>query len=241
MQGKLCLFNTWWCSNFVTPCSRVSGYRRFGWTWAELRRVDQSVKFQLVLARTIILGFRSRRDPWPRFLFSPRHVHVYRNGACSSTTEAPFFLNRRYVSCTALVPPLYQYVETRSIEVFWLLSQPLPHLVGYHLQLLNVLERISRLRYEPLYATNTSHRKLETFLYYYPFQWIHLFTKKRTTERCSSVVNTSSTVAILTTETSAWTCACASATWTVLPPSDTHRTPITAILLPFLTYLLARI
>jgi hypothetical protein len=25
------------------------------------------------------------------------------------------------------VPPLYQYVEIRSIEVFWLLSQPLPH------------------------------------------------------------------------------------------------------------------
>jgi hypothetical protein len=27
-----------------------------------------------------------------------------------------------------LVPSLYQSVETRSIEVFWLLSQPLPHL-----------------------------------------------------------------------------------------------------------------
>jgi hypothetical protein len=27
-----------------------------------------------------------------------------------------------------LVPSLYQCVETRSIEVFWLLSQPLPHL-----------------------------------------------------------------------------------------------------------------
>jgi hypothetical protein len=27
-----------------------------------------------------------------------------------------------------LVPSLYHCVETRSIEVFWLLSQPLPHL-----------------------------------------------------------------------------------------------------------------
>jgi hypothetical protein len=27
-----------------------------------------------------------------------------------------------------LVPSFYQCVETRSTEVFWLLSQPLPHL-----------------------------------------------------------------------------------------------------------------
>jgi hypothetical protein len=36
--------------------------------------------------------------------------------------------------------------------------------------------------------------------------------KKRTTDRCYRVVHTSNTVAILTTETSLWTCACASAT-----------------------------
>jgi hypothetical protein len=40
-------------------------------------------------------------------------------------------------------------------------------------------------------------------------------TKKLTRECCSWVVYSSSTVAILTTETSLWTCACASATWTV--------------------------
>jgi hypothetical protein len=27
-----------------------------------------------------------------------------------------------------IVPSLYQCVKTRSVEVFWLLSQPLPHL-----------------------------------------------------------------------------------------------------------------
>jgi hypothetical protein len=43
-----------------------------------------------------------------------------------------------------LVPSLYHYFETRSIEVFIVLSQPLPHLVGYHLRLSNVLERIYR-------------------------------------------------------------------------------------------------
>jgi hypothetical protein len=67
-----------------------------------------------------------------------------------------------------LVPSLYQGVETRSIEVFWLLSRPHPHLVRHHLRLSDVLERISRPRCEPLYATNTSQRKQETFLYEYP-------------------------------------------------------------------------
>jgi hypothetical protein len=112
-------------------------------------------------------------------------------------------------------------------------------LVGHHLQLSNVLERISRPSCELLYQTNTSHRKQETFLYEYPLQWVLLPTKKRTTERCSSVVYTSSTVAILTIETSLWASASGSATWTVLPPSDTHRKPITsikAVLLPFVTY-----
>jgi hypothetical protein len=32
--------------------------------------------------------------------------------------------------------------------------------------------------YEPLYATNTSHRKQETFLYEYPLHWALLPTKK---------------------------------------------------------------
>jgi hypothetical protein len=70
-----------------------------------------------------------------------------------------------------LVPSLYQCVETFGIEVFWLLSEPLlrqGHLIGQHL-LSNVLERISCASCEPLHATNTSHRKQETFLYEYPF------------------------------------------------------------------------
>jgi hypothetical protein len=82
--------------------------------------------------------------------------------------------------------------------------------------------------------------------------------QKRTTKRCSSVVNISSTVAILTTETSLWTCARTSSTqtfylknaciyknglgsahpilvsrlswsWTVLLHSDTDRKPTTSI------------
>jgi hypothetical protein len=64
-----------------------------------------------------------------------------------------------------------------------------------------------------------------------------------TTECWSWVIHYSSTVAILTTETSLWTCtACLLPRmlwiWTVLLPSGTHRKPITsitAVLLPFVT------
>jgi hypothetical protein len=49
-----------------------------------LRREEGSVfltdwltaKLLLALASIVILGFRSRRDLWPRFLFSPRQVRV---------------------------------------------------------------------------------------------------------------------------------------------------------------------
>jgi hypothetical protein len=48
-----------------------------------------------------------------------------------------------------LVPSLYRCVETRSIEVFRLLSQSLPQLVGDHLWHSIVHESISRLSCEP--------------------------------------------------------------------------------------------
>jgi hypothetical protein len=94
------------------------------------------------------------------------------------------------------------------------LSQPHPHLVGHHLRLSNVLERISRPSCETLYVIKTSHCTEETFLYEYPLHSVSFFSpqKKRTTERCCSVVYLSSMVAILTTETSLSTRVCASAT-----------------------------
>jgi hypothetical protein len=57
------------------------------------------------------------------------------------------------------------------------LSQSLPQLIGHYLRLLNVLERISRPICEPLYGTNISHRKQETFHYEYPLHWVLLHTK----------------------------------------------------------------
>jgi hypothetical protein len=85
-----------------------------------------------------------------------------------------------FSNINTLAPSIYQCVETRSIEVFWLLFRSLPRLAGHHLRLSNVLERISRPRCEALYATNTSHRKQETFPYEYPLHWVLLPTKKRT-------------------------------------------------------------
>jgi hypothetical protein len=38
------------------------------------------------------------------------------------------FLNISSTNIETLVQSLYQCVKTRSTEVFWLLSQPLPHL-----------------------------------------------------------------------------------------------------------------
>jgi hypothetical protein len=93
------------------------------------------------------------------------------------TWEKHLFLDISSANIGTLVPSLYQCVETRGIAIFWLLSPPLPHLVGLHLWLSNVLERISRTSCEPLYATNTTHRKQETFLYEYPLHRVILPTK----------------------------------------------------------------
>jgi hypothetical protein len=68
----------------------------------------------------------------------------------------------------------------------------------------------------------------------------------RVVHRCSSIVHTSSLLAILTTKTSFLTWHAGllpglSWSWIVLLPSDTHRKPIssiTAVLFSFVTYLL---
>jgi hypothetical protein len=52
---------------------------------------------------------------------------------------------------------LYQCVETRGTEVFWLFSQLLPHLVRDHLRLSSIFKRISQPRCEPLPTVNRKH------------------------------------------------------------------------------------
>jgi hypothetical protein len=74
-------------------------------------------------------------------------------------------------------------------------------LVGHHLRLSNVLKRICRPSCESLYATNTTHCKQETFHYEYPSHFVLLPIKQITTGLRCSVAHSSSTVAILITET----------------------------------------
>jgi hypothetical protein len=117
------------------------------------------------------------------------------------------------------VPSLYQCVETRSMEVFLTVVSTT---FAPPFQLLRHQRNVCR-PVVKLYATSTSHWKRKSvimnILCIEPF-----CPQKRTTERCYSVVYSSSLVAILTTEASFWRCACASATWTVLLPSDTLKT-----------------
>jgi hypothetical protein len=44
------------------------------------------------------------------------------------TWKKHLFIHISSTNIDTFVPLLYQCVKTRSIEVFWLLSQPLPHL-----------------------------------------------------------------------------------------------------------------
>jgi hypothetical protein len=78
------------------------------------------------------------------------------------------------------------------------LSQPLPHLVGHHLRLSNVLERISQPSCEPLYATNIPTVNNKRFFINILCLRSVCPQKQRTTGRCSSVVHSSSTVAMNT-------------------------------------------
>jgi hypothetical protein len=91
------------------------------------------------------------------------------------------------------LPPTAQLILSQSQQ---------GDLVWHHLRLSNVLERMYRPSCERLYATNASHRNRKHF--FMNILCIESFCpkKKGTTERCSSIVQSSSTVAILTTETS---------------------------------------
>jgi hypothetical protein len=138
---------------------------------------------------------------------------------------------------------LSQCVETRSIEVFCLLSQAHLH---RRFNLL-VISEIFATKVEVFYATNTSHRKQNTFIDEYPFHWVLLLAKKkRTTEPALQYWNFQARSPFLILKPAsehahARLLPRLSWSWTVLLPSDTHRKPltfITAVLLPFVTYLL---
>jgi hypothetical protein len=52
----------------------------------------------------VVLGFRSRRDLWPRFLFSSRHVRVYKWGLLFDEVRGRFFcVGTTYVASFAIL------------------------------------------------------------------------------------------------------------------------------------------
>jgi hypothetical protein len=139
-----------------------------------------------------------------------------------------------------LVPSLCLCVGTRSIEMFWLLPQPLRTPISTSSSSTKRLPPSC----EPIYATNTSHRKEETLLYEYPFNWVLLPTR-------SAQQNVALRYYTPQAWSPFWLLKPASEhtharllprllwDWTVLLPSDTHTiTSITTVLLSFVTYLL---
>jgi hypothetical protein len=127
---------------------------------------------------------------------------------------------------------LYQCFETRSIEVFFNVVSANSAPPFHYLRISNILERISRPNCEPLYTTNTSDCKQETFLCEYPLHWVHLATKKKTQNNKLLFGITPlkhgchfdywiQRMRVCYLRLS-WS-------WTVLLPSDTHRKPLTSI------------
>jgi hypothetical protein len=119
--------------------------------------------------------------------------------------------------CLSLSPCQLETTVPPPAQLLLSLSQQ-GDLVGHHLRLSNVFERISVPSFEPLYATNISHCKQESFLYEYCLPQVRLTTEMR-----------NSTLPRL------------SSRWSGLLPSDTHRksiTSITAVWIPCVVYLL---
>jgi hypothetical protein len=115
-------------------------------------------------------------------------------------------LHQHWYTCTIVLPVRR---NPRNIEVFWMLSQPLPHL-RFNVFVISEttvtqLWRALRDKHFPPQTGNVS-------LWISSALSLFAHEKRPTKERCSSVEHPWSTVAILTTETSLWTCGCACVT-----------------------------
>jgi hypothetical protein len=158
----------------------------------------------------------------------------------SNLDEKYLFLDIFCTNIDMLVPSLYQCVEPRSIEVFWLLSQLLPHL-RFCLFVFSEMFAIhlwTSLREKKLLTVNRKH-----FFYEYPLHWVlcPLKTHNRTLLFGNTPQAWSPFWLLKPASEHAHRLPRLSWSWTMLLPSDTHRNPITsitAVLLSFLTYLL---
>jgi hypothetical protein len=116
------------------------------------------------------------------------------------------FLDISSTNIDTLVPSLYQPVENHSIEVLVVSATsatPLQPLRHQRKVCHSVVNRFTR------QTLPTVKRKY----FFLNMLCIESFGPQQThKQRCSSIVHSSSTVAILVTETSLWTCACLSAT-----------------------------
>jgi hypothetical protein len=167
-------------------------------------------------------------------------MHTKHRTCDNQTWKELFLLQISYTNIETHVPSLYECVETRSIDVFDCCLSQFPISVSSSETFESPWDNFStQLR-------TASHQKEEISLNEYPLHWVLFPTEKLTTERCSSVEYSSSTVVILTTKTSLWIWAWAllprlSWSWAVLLPCDTYRkriTSITVVLFQFETYLL---
>jgi hypothetical protein len=138
-------------------------------------------------------------------------------------------------------PPtsLYQCVETRSIQVFWLLSQPFPR---HRINLLVISETflepvVNRFRRQTLPTANRKH-------FFMNILCIESFCPQKMHNRTvllGSTLKHGRHFDYWKQPAHTRLLPRLSCSWTVLLPSDTHRKPITsitAVLLPLVTYLL---
>jgi hypothetical protein len=110
----------------------------------------------------------------------------------------------------------------------------------HYLRFSNVFERISWPSCEHIYATNTSHCKLKTFIYEYPPQWVLLHTQKNYNNAALRYYTSQAKSPFWILEPAsgyAYARLLHRLSWrlTVLLPSDTYRkriTSVTAVLLP---------
>jgi hypothetical protein len=57
------------------------------------------------LASAVILGFRSHRDLWLRFLFSPRHAHILGTGESETVKESELLYDGRFTTNQFVLAP----------------------------------------------------------------------------------------------------------------------------------------
>jgi hypothetical protein len=92
-------------------------------------------------------------------IFEPGKKHLFLDISSTNTdTPAP--------RCTSVLKP----TEYKSFDFY------VNHFRTSDFYLF--ISEISATKVELLYATNTSHRKQETFLYEYPLHWVLFLTKK---------------------------------------------------------------